>query len=431
MSVYVTLAVSRCPRSATRNLLSCCKPVTTPIAIQYAGDTLLKAADGLRSPECIVGNFQAPIDSELHALAMYLYTVRRTLRAMPQETPCFSPIKCRTYIMKTTSVAVLALVSASALAKPIAVTLDTRDIAPSELTDIEARRVNWHKVGGFAKGAARFGADVLFRRDEDGELLARDFDDDSLEARDDIEGRRVNWHKVGGFAKGAAKFGASILFRRDEDDDLLARDFDDDYLEARDDLEARRVNWHKVGGFAKGAARFGADVLFRRDEDGELLARDFDDAYLEARDFDEYLEARDLEERSRLSAISGAAHAFQHGHHGHHLHFHASQQDNDNDRRDLQERFRLSEIRGAFRPGRRIHFHAPQQQNNDNDRRDLTERSLLGSFGITLGVGENIFHHAHQVHQVASYIPQRQNNNNNNRNQRRDLVEAGGLYDLD
>jgi len=226
--------------------------------------------------------------------------------------------------MKTTSIAVLALISASALAQPVAVSggggsrnIKARDIAPSDLTDLEARKIhiNWGKAGNVFKGAAKIGASLLFRRnedgdvylvtrdliDDDGELLARDFDDDYLEARDltDLEARKIhiNWGKVGKFFKGAAKVASSILFKRDEDgnvylvardpidDDgeLLARDFDDDYLEARD-IE---------------------DYLETRGFDDEYLeARDFDDDYLEARDFDdEYLEARDLEERSRFSEL--------------------------------------------------------------------------------------------------------------------------------
>jgi len=168
--------------------------------------------------------------------------------------------------MKTTSVAVFALLSASALAQPIVVlkgstTLNTRDIAPSGLTDLEARKIhiNWHKVGNFFKGAAKFGAKLLFRRDENGDLF--------LVARDLI----------------------------DDDGELLARDFDDDFLEARD-IE----DYLETRGF----------------DDYDLEARDFDDEYLEARDFDDdYLEARDLdlEERSyRRTAGKVGGHLFRH-----------------------------------------------------------------------------------------------------------------------
>jgi len=261
--------------------------------------------------------------------------------------------------MKTTSVAVFALISASALAQPIVVlqshtNLNTRDIA-----DLEARKIhiNWGKVGNFFKGAAKIGASLLFRRNEDGELF--------LVARDLI----------------------------DDNGELLARDFDDEYLEARDIddyLETRG---------------FDDEYLEARDFDDEYLeARDFDDEYLEARDFDdEYLEARDLEERSRFSELGHIVHGFHHGGPARHFHFHGHAQQ--------------------------------QQQDNDNERRDLEERSMFGTIGR---IGGHLVHHADQIHQVASYIPQRQNNNNNNnnnngnyRNRRRDLVEADSLYDLD
>jgi len=230
--------------------------------------------------------------------------------------------------MKTTSVAVFALLSASALAQPIVVlkgstTLNTRDIAPSELTDLEARKIhiNGHKVGSFFKNAGKFGASLLFRRDIAPSELT------------DLEARKIhiNGHKVGSFFKNAGKFGASLLFRRDEDGDLflvardlidddgelLARDFDDDFLEARD-IE----DYLETRGF----------------DDYDLEARDFDDEYLVARDFDdEYLEARDLdlEERSLLSSAGRiGSHLFHHAHHVHHAASYIPQGQN-NQRRDL------------------------------------------------------------------------------------------------
>jgi len=314
--------------------------------------------------------------------------------------------------MKTTSVVVLALLSASALAQPIVVlkgttTLNTRDIAPSELTDLEARKIhiNWHKVGNFFKSAAKVVSKVLFKRDEDGNLyiVARDLTDD--------------------------------------DGELLARDFDDDFLEARD-IE----DYLETRGF----------------EDDDLEARDFDDEYLEVRDFDdESLEARDfdLEERSLLGTA---------GRVGRHLFHHADQyhqaasyiprphrQNNNNQRRDLEAESLLeardldleerSLLGTAGRIGSHVFRHAdqyhqaasyiprPQRQNNNRQRRvlesensleardlDLEERSL---FGIAARVGSRIFHHAHHAHHAASYIPQGQNN------QRRDLEDS--LYDLD
>jgi hypothetical protein len=260
--------------------------------------------------------------------------------------------------MKTTSIAVLALISASALAQPIVVlksttNLNTRDIAPSDLTNLEARKVhiNWGKVGRFFKGAAKIGASLLFKRDEDGNLylVARDLidDDGELLARD---------------------FDDGYLEARDTEDYLEARDFDDEYLEARD---------------------FDDEFLEARDFDDEYLeARDFDDEYLEARDFDdEYLEARDLEERSRFSELGHFGHALRHGGPARRIHIHGhaqQQQDNDNDRRDLEERsiFGMAGRIGGqiFHHAHRVHQAAgyiPHRQNNNNQRRDLIEESSL------------------------------------------------------
>ncbi|KAM6495428.1 hypothetical protein JOM56_008134 [Amanita muscaria] len=255
--------------------------------------------------------------------------------------------------MKTTSVAVLALISASALAQPIVVlqgktSLETRDFAPSDITDLEARKIhiNWGKVGNFFKKAAKTVAGVLLKRDEDGNVY---------------------------------------LVARDDDGELLARDFEDDYLEARDIddyLEARG---------------FDDEYLEARDFDDEYLeARDFDDEYLEARDFDDYLEARDLEERSRFSQLGHAAQAFHHGHPsgghrghqggGHHIHFHLGQQqqDNDNQRRDLEERSIFGGIarvgEGIFKHAHKAHKvsnYVPQNNNNNNNNR--RQRRDLGS----------------------------------------------------
>ncbi|KAM6499528.1 hypothetical protein JOM56_005036, partial [Amanita muscaria] len=163
--------------------------------------------------------------------------------------------------MKITSVAVLTLVCASTLAQPIVLlknkNLDTRDIAPAEVSDLQARKIHWDKVGGFFKKALSFGAKLLFRRNEDGDLflVARDLIDDNGE----LVAREF--------------YDDDFLEARDVDDKLEARDFDDDYLEARDF------------------------------DDNYLEARDFDDGYLEMRDFDKDLEARGFfEDHPHLSA---------------------------------------------------------------------------------------------------------------------------------
>jgi len=247
--------------------------------------------------------------------------------------------------MKTTSVAVFALLSASALAQPIVVlkgsTLNTRDIAPSELTDLEARKIhiNGHKVGGFFKKAASFGASLLFRRDEDGdlflvardlidddgELLARDFDDDFLEARD-IE----DYLETRGFDD-------YDLEARDFDDEYLeARDFDDEYLEARDlDLEERSL--------LSSAGRIGSHLFRHADQYHQAASyiprpqRNNNNNRRQRRDLDEYLEARDLEleDRSLLSSAGRiGSHLFHHAHHVHHAASYIPQGQN-NQRRDL------------------------------------------------------------------------------------------------
>ncbi|KAM6499541.1 hypothetical protein JOM56_005049 [Amanita muscaria] len=225
--------------------------------------------------------------------------------------------------MKATTVFVFALTAASVCAQPIVMPREYYYAGvPRAVADLEARgwSVNWHKVGDFAKGAAKIGADILSKRMDEDELYARgfidkedlvtrDFGDDYLEARGwpHINLHHINWHKVGNVAKDVAKIGADILSKRmDEDElyargfidkeDLVTRDFGDDYLEARGwpHINLHHINWHKVGNVAKDVAKIGADILSKRMDEDELYARGFiDKEDLVTRDLDDdYLEAR-------------------------------------------------------------------------------------------------------------------------------------------
>jgi len=168
--------------------------------------------------------------------------------------------------MKATTVAALALAAGTTFAHPIAkeYQIASRDIT-SDLSDLEARKVNWKKVGQGAETAGKIGLDVL-------KFLKRADDDEAyLAARDlnDLEARKVNWKKVGHGAETAGKIGLDVLkFLKRADDDAV-------YLEARDsnDLEARRhVNWHKVGKAVDTASDI-YNNLSQRDELNDLEAR--------------------------------------------------------------------------------------------------------------------------------------------------------------
>jgi hypothetical protein len=217
--------------------------------------------------------------------------------------------------MKTTTIAVIALTAASVCAQPIVVPREYNYAGVSRaVDDLEARwRINWGKVGHFAKNAARIGASILFKRMDEDELYARgfiyrddlvtrDFDDDHLFARANKQrrpqphpqphprpqphpqphphpparphphpparphphpparphrggsGGGFNWGNVDNLVKGAAN-GLS------------------------------KVDWGKVADGADRALEIGADLLGREFVDGEdLVTRDFDEDYLLARD---------------------------------------------------------------------------------------------------------------------------------------------------
>ncbi|KIL63682.1 hypothetical protein M378DRAFT_164103, partial [Amanita muscaria Koide BX008] len=80
--------------------------------------------------------------------------------------------------MKATTVFVFALTAASVCAQPIVIPREYYYAGvPRAVADLEARgwSVNWHKVGDFAKGAAKIGADILFKRMDEDEFYARGF----------------------------------------------------------------------------------------------------------------------------------------------------------------------------------------------------------------------------------------------------------------
>ncbi|EPS96981.1 hypothetical protein FOMPIDRAFT_116799 [Fomitopsis schrenkii] len=144
--------------------------------------------------------------------------------------------------------------------------------------ELEARKVNWKKVGSVV---GDIGKTVLhfLREDGDGQLLGRDFDE-ALFARElanELEARKVNWKKVGSVVGDIGKTVLHFL-REDGEMPVYARDLGiDDSLFEREVAEGSGAISFK--NILKDGEQFIGGVFKREDE--EMLARSFDDELMD------------------------------------------------------------------------------------------------------------------------------------------------------
>ena len=130
--------------------------------------------------------------------------------------------------------------------------------------------------------AREFVDEDLYARDFDEELYAREFDDEHLYAREmsELEARHSKALKTLGHVAGGI-FKTALHFLREENPELYAREFVDEDLYAREmpELEARHSKALKTLGHVAGGI-FKTALHFLREENPELYAREFDDGML-------------------------------------------------------------------------------------------------------------------------------------------------------
>ncbi|KAH9830907.1 uncharacterized protein C8Q71DRAFT_850976 [Rhodofomes roseus] len=213
-----------------------------------------------------------------------------------------------------TTVAVAVILAAASAAPSFAAPITSAEFVTRDTNgELEARGKGGKLFGGVVKGRPHF------LREDSPELYARSFEDEGLYARDtngELEARSKKGLKTAGKVLGGVAKGL-LHFLREDDPELYARSFEDESLYTRDisgELEARskkglRTAGKVVGGIAKGLLHFlredpvlvrafeeEPELFMRGFESDELMAREFDDEMLMAREFDDdMLFARDME----------------------------------------------------------------------------------------------------------------------------------------